>query len=237
MIWRNHELQERVKRGRVLWHNTPSKQSTIWWLYDDEKSQILAFCKYGRGADFRILMPTGAWQITHPRGLEQFDIPIIERSLGLRAGTLAKLRVQHAERWMMKYSSPGTMRNQWNDLTFAEPRDWKAYFKKVRDEAPPYIHRELFRYLRARRHEAYLDKHRFDWEKVYPAGLVELVRRVFSAQSHDHDYMDNFRVAKVGNRQHLRRYRQAKDSGCCGSFDQVITTPYGQFHIGFNYGH
>lgn len=48
MFYRNFELQERADRGRLVWHQTAAKLSTIWWLYDDLDHRILVFCKYGR---------------------------------------------------------------------------------------------------------------------------------------------------------------------------------------------
>jgi hypothetical protein len=63
MFYRNVELQGLAEHGRLAWHQTPAKQSTIWWLYDDFNHRILVFCKYGRGSDFRVLLPTGTWQV------------------------------------------------------------------------------------------------------------------------------------------------------------------------------
>lgn len=239
MFYRNFELQERADRGRLVWHQTAAKLSTIWWLYDDLDHRILVFCKYGRGADFRVFLPTGTWQIAKGvRGFEEFELVSACRALGLRPGTLTKLYFNRRLGYVSRHElAPGKALNQWTNLNYGLSFDYASHFRKIREEAPPYIWRDLFKTIKDRRHSAYLEAHRFDWKKVYPKEVVEILEYVFSKMARDYDYMDNFRVAKVGNRQHYHHYRKAKERGCCGSHDEIITTPWGQFHIGFNYGH
>jgi hypothetical protein len=50
--------------------------------------------------------------------------------------------------------------------------------------------------------------------------------------------IDNTRWGRIRNSCDMRRYKRAKDHGCCGRYDTVVEHPkYGKFVIGFNYGH
>ena len=51
------------------------------------------------------------------------------------------------------------------------------------------------------------------------------------------DCTDNVRFAALDSRKDMRRYNDAKDSGCCGSHDEVVTIYGRHFTIGCNYGH
>lgn len=50
---------------------------------------------------------------------------------------------------------------------------------------------------------------------------------------------DNFRIARLGDRKAIKRYRQQQDNGCCGFFDIICMCPWDlkKYKIGCNYGH
>jgi hypothetical protein len=56
------------------------------------------------------------------------------------------------------------------------------------------------------------------------------------------DYVDAWRVARVGNEAEERYYQTVADSGCCGSHEEIVTfARVGKKDIkikyGFNHGH
>lgn len=52
------------------------------------------------------------------------------------------------------------------------------------------------------------------------------------------DYADNFRVARVGDKQGTAAYHERKRQGCCGYFDSQVKCLSGRIYwIGCNYGH
>lgn len=52
------------------------------------------------------------------------------------------------------------------------------------------------------------------------------------------DYVDNERIARVGDADGMRKYMNQKDRGCCGVFDTCYRGKDKQWYlIGFNYGH
>jgi hypothetical protein len=57
------------------------------------------------------------------------------------------------------------------------------------------------------------------------------------AKDIDDPCMDNFRFSAMDRPGDLRRYRDRRASGCCGSYDQEITIDGRKFIIGCNYGH
>ena len=54
----------------------------------------------------------------------------------------------------------------------------------------------------------------------------------------DFDYVDNIRVATIGNTDEESVYNEAVANGCCGFHDTILTDANGvEFKFGFNYGH
>lgn len=51
------------------------------------------------------------------------------------------------------------------------------------------------------------------------------------------DCTNNVRFAALDSRKDMRRYNDAKEKGCCGSHDEVVTIYGRHFTIGCNYGH
>lgn len=51
------------------------------------------------------------------------------------------------------------------------------------------------------------------------------------------DFMDNYRVAEVGDDQEEGEFGQLAYSGCCGSYEDVVEYNGKKIRIGFNYGH
>jgi hypothetical protein len=58
-------------------------------------------------------------------------------------------------------------------------------------------------------------------------------------ESGDWEYMDNVRLALVGDSELEQHYERIRDDGCCGSCDHRFgPSPSGRFYMyGFNYGH
>ena len=53
-----------------------------------------------------------------------------------------------------------------------------------------------------------------------------------------YEHADNFRYARVGNREEEDLYEKAARQGCCGSDDATVTARDGQvIRIGWNFGH
>jgi len=57
------------------------------------------------------------------------------------------------------------------------------------------------------------------------------------AATKDRDFVDNERWAKMSNGFQMKEWRRARDGGCCGSYDEVITIDGEKYIFGFNYGH
>ena len=57
--------------------------------------------------------------------------------------------------------------------------------------------------------------------------------------SEELDYVDNYRVAEVGDSAEEAEYERIRDEGCCGSVNQVYTHPTTgkQILVGCNWGH
>ncbi len=241
-IYRNHELQEIAKRPYGMrWVSRAIAGSTVHLLHqDDRPARILAILRYGRNSDFRVLvMPANVWQISKPRDWEH-DLKVIDRSLGLRPGTAHMIRERRTSQ-PSRYDEPkppGFSWNQWTKINYYDPNfDYRSHFKKVREEAPEYLWRGIYAFIKQRRHGAWLERNAFDWRRAYPDEVVAQLDDYFHRMSLNHSCMDNLRAAKVGNRQHYHHYHRRKESGCCGRHDEIITLPQGQFHVGFNWGH
>ena len=54
-----------------------------------------------------------------------------------------------------------------------------------------------------------------------------------------YEYVDNFRLARKNNADEMKRYKAARENGCCGSHDAEIKLPWpiSNLLFGFNYGH
>jgi hypothetical protein len=79
-----------------------------------------------------------------------------------------------------------------------------------------------------------------EWDEC--SGLSDQIRewasRELDAHSADEDCRDNWRVARLGNRNQMRRYRRQKENGCCGEAEFFLTGPDGHNYVlGYNYGH
>lgn len=56
--------------------------------------------------------------------------------------------------------------------------------------------------------------------------------------SDDLEYMDNLRIARIGDKAQEAAYFDARDQGCCGSVDTIkMCSSARQYRIGCNYGH
>lgn len=70
----------------------------------------------------------------------------------------------------------------------------------------------------------------------------ESIKVALESESNDFEFVDNYRVAAVGNIEEMQEYVNRMSEGCCGSFDTVvgIFTEYNtikMYLLGFNYGH
>ena len=62
-------------------------------------------------------------------------------------------------------------------------------------------------------------------------------QRYFRCHEKTHDYMDNFRVARLDNPEEMAEYKRRFQKGCCGFHDRIVEFDDGPWLIGFNYGH
>lgn len=51
------------------------------------------------------------------------------------------------------------------------------------------------------------------------------------------EYIDNYRFAIEGNEDSIKKYKELKASGCCGSFDESFEYEGIKYYFGFNHGH
>lgn len=66
---------------------------------------------------------------------------------------------------------------------------------------------------------------------------VEVLMEHIEAQGLEHEYPDNFRVARSEDSFEKVVYENARRSGCCGSFEEEVLIRGVKFMIGCNYGH
>ena len=77
-------------------------------------------------------------------------------------------------------------------------------------------------------------------EKRYGASEAAfIVAAMMVVAEEDYEYVDNVRVARVGDKAEEEAYEDQKQHGCCGYYDdEVGPSPGGhQYRWGFNYGH
>ena len=246
----DHEMQWRAEHSSLNWHRYSTRHSVCWWLYDDRDRIIRAFCRYGRNADFRVLTPLNVWMVANSvRGLDKYELPAIDLVLGLKPGT-SKLLVEGAAEWRIsvgphdppKRNHAGRSWNQWTEgktgPKYDDPNfDYRAHFEFIKQTAPEYIWRDLWDFIRERRNNIKVWGAAFSWDRVYPPEDCILIPQHFVECKQHYDYMDNERVPLVTSRQHMKRYRKAKESGCCGSYDTVLKINGKLYAVGFNYGH
>jgi hypothetical protein len=70
----------------------------------------------------------------------------------------------------------------------------------------------------------------------------ESQEEAFAAEFEGLEYVDNQRIAIVGDDGEMAKYVEQMRKGCCGSFDTVVSIKYGETYylphlIGCNYGH
>jgi hypothetical protein len=74
------------------------------------------------------------------------------------------------------------------------------------------------------------------WDEVLPGDVVRWANAYFAQL--ELDCMDNCRVALLKSPSQMRRFKKQRDSGCCGSHEEVLDGPDGKKYIlGCNYGH
>jgi hypothetical protein len=75
------------------------------------------------------------------------------------------------------------------------------------------------------------------WESIPEDDRKEL-SLMFSDWEHDFEYMDNRRIALVGNKEQEDFYNLCKERGCCGQYDTLkMCSSARQYRVGCNYGH
>jgi hypothetical protein len=245
----SHDIPLRDLRLEVTWNAYSRGRFSATWLYRHTRNRVLAIATYGNGAGLWIY-PSEAESIHQPSSdFRAKDLGLIAEKLGIFPADLRAMwddfayytSPSSAIRWAGTEGSPAAVPNQWVELPYNDPAfDYRARFKKIRAETPPFLQDELIQAIRERRHVAFLDRNRFSWENAYPPDVVRKLHYEFERFAETHPYMDNRRVAKVGNRQHLHHYRKAKERGCCGSFDTIVKVGLiftDSYHLGFNYGH
>jgi hypothetical protein len=94
----------------------------------------------------------------------------------------------------------------------------------------------LIRFLKGRRYQERLPKRK---ENFYPAHQDSILSYLHSLTENE-SCVDNLRWALVSSRKDMKRFRDQRESGCCGSHDEYITLgffPPRKFIVGYNYGH
>lgn len=121
--------------------------------------------------------------------------------------------------------------------------DWLSRDKKYWKHIFKIVPRHLHHILKAER----FDKRRYASIKFKMEDPVEdygrwkggRVQRRLDKLIQDDGFLciDNFRWARTAKRIELKRYRQARDNGCCGSRDVKVSIGCTYFLLGYNYGH
>ena len=128
---------------------------------------------------------------------------------------------------------------------------WKGVFKEIHEKGVGQLYNgdgqmsyntyETIERLKSRRNwkrEEHAQRHLDSPERQYGEIVGGIISASMSAAMRGKSCIDNHRWAKIGNSADMRRYRRAKDKGCCGFYDDKIFIPFvGSFLIGFNYGH
>lgn len=80
--------------------------------------------------------------------------------------------------------------------------------------------------------------------KTVEINQYESEAEAFDAEFEGLDYVDNQRLAVIGDDGEMVRYVEQMRKGCCGSIDTVVSIKVGENHtyyalhlIGCNYGH
>ena len=116
---------------------------------------------------------------------------------------------------------------------------WKQIFQQIRLTITPnsiaeqlikqvVVQRWSYRVPIKKKWNDYFNKNICDW------ALNELQK--FEKEINDL-CIDNRRVARVGHRPSMRKFRKQRKAGCCGCFERIAHGPDGEYMIGFNYGH
>jgi hypothetical protein len=215
----------------LRWSSCSRKGAVVYMLYDTCEQHICCFLRYGRSAELRVWQ-NESWAVRAVQGIEE-DIRLISRCLGVPPEALHRARTSPVR----ESSGRVLHNNQWtNGPRYEDPKfDYRAYFASVHDTAPYYCVPDVIREIKRRRHAAYLDRHAYRWENQYPEDCAAL--QAWFAQQSEFACKDNFRVARVGDLQRMRRYAKQKAKGCCGAFDTVTSIGGMPYYVGFNYGH
>lgn len=78
--------------------------------------------------------------------------------------------------------------------------------------------------------------------KTTEINQYESADEAFAAEFDGLEYVDNQRIAVIGDDGEMARYVEQMRKGCCGSRDIVVSIKYGETYylphlIGCNYGH
>lgn len=220
-------------RIRIISHRT--KRGTVWVLCDTSDQTYYALALYpaeGRYGSYEPrlqILTNGLWQITKSTTLEK-DLVHVERMLGLRPRALTSVPLTRLD------IDPAATPNQWTRGSHEVGTDYTAWLRRIQEEAPPSMHRVLWRKVKQGRYQAMIDRQRFDWERAY-AEDAPLLYYAFREMSEDLCYTDNWRVALVGNKKHMKHYEKIRARGCCGSVDEIRVVRGKSYRMGFNYGH
>jgi|10_taG_2_1085330.scaffolds.fasta_scaffold169027_3 hypothetical protein len=75
------------------------------------------------------------------------------------------------------------------------------------------------------------------WSKI-PTSIYGNVMKYI--ENGNFEFVDNIRIAELGNEESEQRYEELKDMGCCG-FEDYIYVPFDlkgrKYYFGFNHGH
>lgn len=83
--------------------------------------------------------------------------------------------------------------------------------------------------------DEYLDEHFADHPKKKK--IRKMLRKEVEYMERELFYIDNFRLAQVGQKDQEEEYEQARRDGCCGSHEAQVRVAGYTFWVGCNYGH
>lgn len=119
----------------------------------------------------------------------------------------------------------------------ANHEEWQGIRKQLFARFKSHIAHALYKSLRQERMEA-LAKPTYE-EYISDPRVIRWLTERLNEEARKYSCVDNFRAANIRRKSQVRRYKKARDNGCCGAFEKEVwcTVDGNRYIIGFNYGH
>lgn len=225
------------ERAYVLVQKT--EQGSIWRAVIWRKNRTQAFYArvYSGAGTFEEGRTKYVSVVRTPPGFASLLTPGTEEFMDLLLWVQGKFKLPDA---MLKLPTSAT---PLSDCPYGTPfcisiRQSRA---KIIEAAPPCMHLPLLNLLRKQRYERVRDRPK-SWEELYPEDawvLQDIMGREIEAKGVTNS--DAHRVALVGHRPGMRKFRKART--CCGSHEWKVVLggwilgKRREYLLGFNYGH